>query len=170
MPIFEPTSAKIELNRDVVILDTNVLYAAFSDTDQRHEEARIYLDDPIQLIVPMPVVIETWGLLVGRDNRWDDGFEFLSWMIDPRSGVVIITHCDDMAEIYRLASRIHIDCVDATILLLADRISKECHLNPPCKVATYDTRDFFNSLRYDRFKLTIVDMRTGDMVELDAPL
>lgn len=166
MPFFEVASANIELNRDVVILDTNVLYAAFSEADAMHMDSKTYLEVPSQFIVPMPVIVETWGLLVGRDKRWESGFELLQWIIDPRSGVVVITHCESVADIHSLASKLHIDCVDATILHLADRISKECHLNPPCTVATYDTRDFFQSMRYYRFKLTLLDLRTGDSMDL----
>lgn len=166
MPSFEVAAASIELSRDVVILDTNVLYAAFNEGDSNHLDCKTYLDLPSQLIIPMSVVVETWGLLVGRDKRWDSGFDMLQWIIDPRSGVVVITQCESITGIHSLASQLHIDCVDATILHLADRISKECRLNPPCTVATYDTRDFFRSMLKYHFKLTLLDLRTGDSTEL----
>lgn len=167
MPFFETSSTKVELRRDVVILDTNVLYAAFNVGDSKHEDSRTYIDVPAQLIVPMPVIVETWGLLVGRDNDWEGGFSFLRWIIDPSSGVVVIHECSDVSNIHALASSLRIDCVDAAILHLADDITKQCKLSPACVIATYDTRDFFQSLKDRSFGVTLLDMHTLDETEFN---
>jgi predicted nucleic acid-binding protein len=167
MPFFEIESEKFELRRDVVVLDTNVLYSAFKDDDFRHEDSRAYLEVAMQFVLPMSVIVETWGLLVGKANLWQSGFAFLQWIVDPSSGVIVIHHCEGIADIHNLAASLHIDCVDATILYLADKITRQCGLKPSCIVATYDTRDFFRSLEYYPFALQLLDVTTLDYTEFD---
>jgi predicted nucleic acid-binding protein len=168
MPFFEIESEKVELRRDVVVLDTNVLYAAFKDDDFRHEDSLAYLEVPKQFVLPMSVIVETWGLLVGKAHLWQSGFAFLQWIIDPSSGVVVIHNCGAIADIHNLAAALRIDCVDATILYLADKITRQCRLKPSCIVATYDTRDFLRSLSHYPFALQLLDVTTLDYTEFDS--
>src|SRR5690242_13372750 len=113
MPLFTVYEVKLELSRLAVMLDTNVVYAAFSAGDFRHDDSVTFLQLGNQYVLPLPVIIETWGLLVGRDANWRAGFEFLEWLQDPKSGVVVINHTESFDKIKALASSIHIDCVDA---------------------------------------------------------
>jgi predicted nucleic acid-binding protein len=166
MPLFTIPESVFDLHRRAAILDTNVVYAAFNNEDARHDDCVAYLDIEDQYLVPLSVVVETWGLLVGRDRNWEGGFEFLRWINDPSSGVIVLNHCESMARIQALARSVHIDCVDATILYLADQISRECGYAPGIRVATYDTADFLRSMKASKFNLTIFDLRTLDDIDL----
>ena len=166
MPLFTIPERVFDLHRRAAMLDTNVVYAAFSEVDSRHGDCLAYLELEEQYLLPLSVVVETWGLLVGRDRNWDAGFEFLRWITDPSSGAVVLNHSESMAKIHALARSVHVDCVDATILYLADQISRECGYDPGLRVATYDTADFLRSLKASKFNLTIFDLRTLDDIEL----
>src|SRR5574337_1564532 len=113
MPLFTIPEVVHDLRREAVMLDTNVIYGAFSPGDSRHGDCLAYLDIEEQYVVPLPVVIETWGLLVGRDNDWESGLRFLAWLNDPSSGVVVVNHTEDIRSIQRLAKSARVDCVDA---------------------------------------------------------
>lgn len=160
MPIFTIPEAGFDLHRRSVMLDTNVVYAAFSKTDSRHDDCVAYLELEEQYLLPLPVIIETWGLLVGRDRNWSAGFEFLRWMSNPRSAVVVINHSESMTRIRELATSLRVDCVDATILYLADHISRQCGYSRGFRIATYDTADFLKSLKAFKFSFTLVDLNS----------
>jgi predicted nucleic acid-binding protein len=166
MPIFTISEVVLDLHRRAVMLDTNVVYAAFSKDDSRHGDCLAYLDLEEQYLLPLSVVVETWGLLVGRDRNWDSGLRFLSWLNNPSSSVVVVNHSESMARIHDLARSMRVDCVDATILYLADRISKQCGYAPGIRVATYDIADFLRSLKAYKFSFTLFDLRSLDPIEL----
>jgi len=166
MPSFTIREVVLDLHRDAVMLDTNVVYAAFSTSDSRHRDCLAFLDLAPQFLLTLPVIVETWGLLVGRDGNWEAGFEFLGWINNPSSGTVVVNHAESMDKIQELARSVHVDCVDATILYLAHEISNQCSYAPGFAIATYDVADFLRSLKSFRFKLRIIDLRSLDEIDL----
>ena len=52
-----------------MIVDTNVLVAAFHKSEPNHDDARYFLDEfDYQWLVRAAVVIETWGFIVGSQR------------------------------------------------------------------------------------------------------
>lgn len=169
MPRFEIPTSSVELHRRAVMLDTNVVYAAFAIDDAKHNDSRAYLEMEDQYLLPLPVIVETWGLLVGRSGNWTAGFSFLSWIIDPRNNVVVVNHSEDIASIRYLAESLRLDCVDATMIYLADKISRECGYAQGFRIATFDTADFLKSLSLDRkFRFSLVDLNSLEDLEFSA--
>jgi predicted nucleic acid-binding protein len=166
MPLFTISEVTHDLHRRAVLLDTNVVYAAFSPSDSRHGDTVAYLELEEQFVLTLPVIVETWGLLVGRDRDWTAGLKFLRWIDDPSSGVVVVNHAENMTTVQAVAASAHVDCVDATILLLADQITRQCGYAPWFRVATYDTRDFWRSLKAAKLRFTLVDLNSLDEIEL----
>src|SRR5437867_9094496 len=91
MPSYSIASCDLEVSRDAVILDTNVIVAAFHPRDQRHGDAKALLEilEERQLIIPMVVVVEVWGMLVGSMKQLDCGYEFLTWLNNPGRDLLI---------------------------------------------------------------------------------
>lgn len=166
MPLFTIPESIFDLHRRAVMLDTNVVYAAFSKSDARHEDSLAYLEMEEQYLLPLSVIVETWGLLVGRDRNWNAGFLFLQWINDPRSAVLVVNHSENIARIRELAASLRIDCVDATILFLADQISRECGYARGFRIATYDTADFLRSLSAFKFTFSLFDLNSLEEIEL----
>jgi len=56
MPIFKILPYELDISREAALLDTNVLFAAFSQDDQRRQNAREFLFDvwEDELLVPIP--------------------------------------------------------------------------------------------------------------------
>lgn len=143
MPPFD-----VDLSRRAVLIDTNVLVAAFWPDDPLYEDTRTFLFEVVegQLIVPMSVVVETWGMLVGSNKCWDEGIELLTWLNEPGNVTLIPQHVEHSISVKNMVSSVHIDCVDASLMYLADEVSEQCDLKPPILIATYDTADFVRCL------------------------
>jgi predicted nucleic acid-binding protein len=162
MPIYRTTPFEIEISRRAVFLDTNVLVAAFHPNDQRHDYANAFLEMMVeeQLIVPMAVIIETWGMLVGSRKRWDCGVQFLTWLNNPGNATLMPQHTEHFGRVHEITQSMHIDCVDAILMYLANEISEQCNLNPPIRIATFDTSDFVRCIYTRHFHITLFDLNT----------
>lgn len=69
MPIYQPPHNEISISRRSIFVDTNVLYAAFKENDDvQKQDALTFLDLGADLLIIVPVIIETWGMLVGKDR------------------------------------------------------------------------------------------------------
>ncbi len=156
---FKIGAREYELSRDSVIIDTCVLAAYFSDRDQKHEEASVFFDDLSgSAIIPISVVVETWGLLVGRDRRVDLGLKLLSWVNTPGRAMLLPDN-ESMAQNYQITVRqFEVDLVDAMIVCLADTITRTCSLNPAIDIVTFDMRDFIKCLRAKTYKFRLWDL------------
>jgi hypothetical protein len=116
------------------------------------------IDD--QLLIPLSVLIESCGMLVGRGKQWDRGFEMLAWVANPGTPILVINHAETIDTVRELVLEIHVDCVDAVLACLAHSVSEQCGMSPPLRIATLDTADFMRCKLARRLKLTLLDMRT----------
>ena len=59
MPIFHISPFEIDLSRGAALVDTNVLFAAFSTDDPKHQNASEFVFEfwEGELLVPIPVVM-----------------------------------------------------------------------------------------------------------------
>ncbi len=160
--LLEINGQTVDVSRKAIIIDTNVLFALFTPEDYYHEVASVFieeLDEPP--LAPISVLVETWGLLVGRNKRKDLGYRLLDWACSPGELTLIPDDNNGIANYRDIAIRFKIDLVDAILLSLADKITNKLSLNPPMVIATFDSRDFSICRRSGQFKIRIQDLRGG---------
>jgi predicted nucleic acid-binding protein len=168
MPLYHVDGSSFDIPRDSVLLDTNVLVAAFWDRDPEHNSARYFIDEfPHQWLVPAAVVVETWGLIVGSKKDLNAGYEFLSWLNTPGRAVVVLPQSGSFSSEQAIVQALHVDCVDAVIVNLANTITVSCDLRPSLPIATYDTKDFLRLKMLPDSRFNLIDMRSGDLQDLD---
>lgn len=145
MPEYRLDSLAYDVMHKSVLLDTNVLVGAFDPEDSNHEEARFFIDESqYQLLVPLAVIVEAWGFLVGSRKKWNLGFEMLAWLNTPGRAIIIASKGDNIPEVQGLAQIIEkLDCVDAVLVLLSEEIRLKCGFSAGPPIATYDLRDFY---------------------------
>lgn len=150
------------VGRNATIIDTNVLLAAFWPADERHEDSRTFVFEvATEIIVPSPVLVETWGLLVGRSKRWDYGLEMLGWLLNPGNAVLLIDSSGaPLSGIEQVIRGSHVDCVDAYLVHLANSVTTICNLSPPITIATYDTSDYIRCRMKHNLLLRVLDLRS----------
>jgi hypothetical protein len=111
-----------------------------------------------QLLVPSVVVVEAWGMLVGSRKVRQGGEALLAWLNTPGTALVLPRHEEPLFGVAELTSRVsRLDCVDAMIAELADDITRQCTLNPPLHVGTFDTTDYLRIKAFRDLQLTIYD-------------
>lgn len=148
MPIFHSPSFEADISRNSILVDTNVLYAAFGKKDRRKDDAMVFLDEwNGDLLIPVSVVVETWGLLVGSDRDWAGGYEFLIWLNNPGNRALLLPqHISSADFMFKTTAEVHIDCVDAFLMSYADDVTKHCNFRPFISIATYDFSDYYKCL------------------------
>lgn len=143
MPSFEIGSKTFEISRVAVITDSNLFVEAFVPGSPNYDWANYFLDESEeQWLIPISVVVETWGQIVGSKGNWHAGLNFLAWLNTPGKDLLIIGHDGEIGEERDAIVGLRIDCVDAMILTLAARIFQQCQLETPLRIATTDLRDF----------------------------
>ena len=128
--VYDAPHCSIKLNPYAIFVDTNVWVSAFDPNDLKHDYAQYFLEDTQgPILVPICVVVETWGMLVNRPTYsvdkqilWERGIAFLAWLADPGHNVRLIPEINDSANyIIDLSRSLHIDCVDAMLAHLASK-------------------------------------------------
>ena len=161
MPTYTISTYERNIPRDAVILDTNVLVAAFCPRDQHHEDARWFIDEwPDPLFVPVAVLIEAWGMIVGSNNYWQGGIELLTWLGTPGRAELLPQDTTRFDHASDMINSIHVDCVDALISQFADDISRQCGFSRHIRIATYDTGDVTKCRDRYNLQLIVLDMRS----------
>ena len=141
-------------------LDTNVLVKAFLPSEDQHNEARYFIDEfDHQWFIPVAVIVETWGFLVGKSKNWQAGLNLLSWLITPGKNLTILPQRGEITEERKIIEELRIDCVDAVIVSLATQMFRQCALERPLLVATFDTSDFFRLIGRLDIGLSLYDLK-----------
>lgn len=166
MPTYVFDGFRADFLRNAVLVDTNILSARFLPRDEFHVEANYFLDTVESVLVPLCVIGEAWGLVLKRAGP-DPATEMLRWVATP--GIVTVIRDDERlsARSDELCSRFGIDYVDAMLMLLADKLSREClGLGAKIKIATLDTRDFYRLMGAKTHQFELCDMRSWDGEDL----
>lgn len=143
MPSYEIGPRTFEISREAIITDSNLFVEAFIPGSPNYEWANYFLEETTdQWLIPISVVVETWGQLVGSYRNWVAGSNFLAWLNTPGKELLIIGHDGEIVDEREIMERLRVDCVDAMILNLATRLFHNCRLEKPLRVATSDLRDF----------------------------
>ena len=119
-----------------IIADSGVVVAPINKTDQRHDEVRpIYLEYA-QILLPQFVLVEV-AYLVGRDAGIPMVVRFLQGITNSRFQIIAATDQDlrRTAELLDIYSDSRLDFVDASILVIAERLEIQT-------ILTIDQRDF----------------------------
>lgn len=149
-----------EVKRNSFLLDTNVLYAGFVKEDRYHEQASYFLEEVREeLLIPIAVLVEAWGLIVGRQRRRDIAAKMMAWVNTPGKAIVLPQPVDGLVKIQELVDSVQVDCVDALLFDLVLRLEKDLRDLPLVRVATYDTSDFYRCMRSRGVRIEIFDMR-----------
>jgi len=150
-----------------MLLDTNVLVGGFaSSTSSQRDEIRYFLDEyDAQWLVLVGVIVEAWGMLVGRDRDLAGGYELLAWLNTPGKATIISQRGDDSPRINSLVRELRVDVVDALLMSTATEITEQCGLRPWLPVATYDTRDFLRLFKNERLRLCLYDMNSDQQYD-----
>jgi len=177
-PLFDPENAMpeyriaetvLDIARNAILLDTNVLVEAFSAQDnfERQEYADLFLGQiKGPLLVPSVVLVEAWGLLVGSRKMRPAGLDLLTWVERPGRAIIVPPHRADVQRTQQIARSWSVDCVDAMLVELATDITDRCGLSPSLPIATYDTRDFTRmSLIKGELRFRVFDMNSPDFWE-----
>ncbi len=169
MPLYKTAETTIDIARNSLLLDTNVLVAAFYSREDagRQEYAKYVLDDLDRpLLVPTVVVVEAWGMLVGSRKETNSGTALLAWLNSPGRATIVPPQHAGVKRTQELVEAKRIDCVDAMLAELATDITQYCGLKPSLEIATFDTRDFLQMTRKDGLQISLLDMRTLDTIEI----
>ncbi len=166
MPSFEIGSRTFEISRAAVITDSNLFVEAFVPGSPDYDWANYFLEESTdQWLIPISVIVETWGQIVGSKGNWLAGLNFLAWLNTPGKELLIIGHDGEITEERETMEGLRIDCVDAMILTLATRIFHQCRLETPLRIATSDLRDLRLGVRdipfqvYDWREIITQEMR-----------
>lgn len=171
MPTYTFPTPTVEIPRASMLIDTNVLVSRFLPGDEREEDATAFLElmreQLITPILPVPVIVETWGMLCGRSKSFDSAIRFVTWFNDPGNALLLPQHCERFGQVEQVAAMLRVDFVDALLVHLADELSEKCGLRPPLKIATFDTRDFTKRLiGLEGVRLRVHDLNSNDELDI----
>ena len=168
MPEYTRT-ASYQLSRNLVIVDTNVLVAAFLPADQNHDVAQLLFDRDFaeQILVPTSVIVETWGMLTRRDRDAQVKRNFLVWLTNPGSGATPILDDGEFNVTADALRKEDIDCVHVLLLRLATHLTTSISAKPPVRIATFDTRDFLRFVGRTEFSFMLFDMNAYEEMEFE---
>lgn len=160
MPIWAVPEHLHDVPRDIALLDTNVLVAMFNENDERHGDAIAAVDiGEFRWAVCKPSIVEAWNLLVGRVKRPDFAYNMMVWLLTPGNVIFINDGGQKVETLHSYSSRHHVDIVDAALLDLADKLTRQCGIVPSVHVATYDAADFLRLFGNPDISFNVYDMR-----------
>lgn len=170
MALYQITAFETDINRRAVLLDTNVLCAAFDPRDSLYESADAFLElceDP--LFVSMEVVVEAWGLLAGARKRRVEALNLMRWLNNPGRVSLLPQQPHFLGGAYELMNSVGVDCVDALLSRLADDVStrsfKSTNMATDMAIATFDVPDMVSCKNKQGLRVRIIDLRSGDIAE-----
>lgn len=166
MPDYLIDETVIEISRRSTLVDTNILVAAFCREEeigrQEYAQSLLHQGDE-QILVAYEVMVEAWGVMVGKNKDRGAGCTMLRWINDVGQPVVVIppAHRREIGRTRELVEALGVDCVDAMLADLATDISRVCDLRPTIAIATFDTRDFTRLAKSFGVTLRVRDGRGG---------
>lgn len=152
------------MSPQMAVVDTNVVIAAFLPShDGQHATAKAFLDlwsETGIALVPIPVLVEAWGMIVGSRKNRPAGLAMLKWALDPLRVQLVPGECEHTANVSEIAQKYCVDIVDAWILWIVTDMYYRCELSSRVRIVTFDTRDFLKCA--GRFPLRLYDIDAGE--------
>lgn len=160
MPSWTVAERVYDLPREIAFLDTGVLIALVNPRDNWHAHTVAVLDlGEYRWAVTNSNLIEAWNFLVGREKRRDLAIHLMDWVLTPGNVILVGDAIEPVSTAHNYTHVHRIDIVDAALLDLADRISRECKISPAVHVATYDAGDFLRLFGSPGLHFNVYDMR-----------
>lgn len=160
MPIWTIAERVYDLPRNIALLDTNVLVALVDPNDGWHQHTIAALDlGEYVWAVTHAALLEAWNMLAGRQRRTDLAYRLMSWVLTPGNAILVGDAIEPVSTAHAYSRRFGIDMVDANLIELADRVSRECKIQPAVQIATYDTSDFLRLFGLSGLSFNVYDMR-----------
>lgn len=170
MPVYRIDGVEYDIPRGGVLIDTNVVVARFDPRDENHDRAVGFLavldGRPFFPVLPVSVLIESWGVLVGgkrQPNR--TGCEMLAWALEPGTAIVLPDFPTRLDQVRELASELEIDVVDVVLIELSSCLQRECRLDDPLPIASFDQRDFYKALGRVPSVIRLMDLESLDIYD-----
>lgn len=171
MALYVVDGRTYDLPSQSALIDTNLLVAYFDDREADHEKSSQFfalLDGAYFFpVIPMSVLVEAWGLLVGRNRNHYNGLKLLDWSLQPGTVAVVPDSPTDLPMIAQLVATHELDVVDAMLLQLAYDIQQKCEMPKPLPIASMDRRDFYRILGQVGIAIRIIDIETLDVDEFE---
>lgn len=165
MAIYEVSAFETDVHRTAILLDTNVLCAAFDPRDAFYNDAATFLEISDNLFVSMEVVVEAWGLLAGSRKLRQEALDLMLWLNNPGNVSLLPQQPHFLRGAYELMNSVRVDCVDAFLSRLADDISTQTFPDADMAIATYDVPDMVSCKNKQGLRLRVIDMRSQDFAE-----
>lgn len=159
------SDANVDIPRNALILDTNILVGAFHEGDEHHEESvKLVHAYPNEFVIFVSVIVEACGVLKGRPRGKESRVKLISWLRDKAPGSVLII--PDLKEPFEghvqdtISQNSSLDCVDAMIAFFADRTFSKEGLEKPVAIATHDKKDYLALSVMHSCKIRLFDFNT----------
>lgn len=177
MPDYCIAERMLDIRRDAVLVDTNVLVRAFAEYTKEDQNGNtvsaikegerdyarfLIYEDVRPLFVSISVIVEAWGMIVGKLGDRQAGREMFLWLNSPGQVTILPYPRSTVGEARRLMELLSVDCVDAMLADMATDITNACGLRPALSIATFDTRDFTRMSAKHGLNLRILDMHSYD--------
>lgn len=160
MPNWIVAERVYDLPRDIALLDTNVLIAYVNPKDDWHQHTIAALDlGQYTWAITHASLLEAWNILDGRERRTDLAYRLMRWVLTPGQVMLVGDAIEPVSVAHDYSEQFNIDLVDASLLELANRISRECGIDPYVQIATYDTADFLRLFGHSDLDFNVYDMR-----------
>lgn len=164
MPDYAVDEVRVEVARNAILLDTNVLIEAFAgEPGSSHREYAEFMlfDADYSLLISNVVVVEAWGMIVGSRRDYSAGYTMLAWLNSPGRVTFVPRSTNGVSGVNSLIRSLSIDFVDAVLAETATDITRHCRLKPALRIATFDTRDFARMVTQPSLAMELIDLRSG---------
>ena len=160
MPLWTVAERTYDLPRNIALLDTNALVALANPKDEWHYHTIAALDiGEYSWAVTHASLAEAWNMLDGRERRTDLAYQLMAWALTPGRAILVGDTIEPLPLAHAFSQKFRIDLVDASLIELADRMTRECGIEPAVQIATYDTRDFLRLFGPSGLSFNVYDMR-----------
>ncbi len=150
MPYHTIESQQLFLHDKCMITDTNLLTSAILPSELHHSSSKEFLEtfsSEYDFIIPVEVLIETWGLISGKTGRIDLALELYNWVASPGNATVVYLGNEFYNASKRISEEVEVDIVDSILIYSSQTLAASCRLANPIPIATYETRDFIKYVR-----------------------
>ena len=157
MPRISSEPFSFDCPRRFLLLDTNVLMAYFLPNDPFHEDCQIVLDEIIPenyqgVGILNAVLVECWGMIVGKSSRPDIGLRLFDWVSNIGNRAIVIPSSSVIIQgSQRLVRELNVDYVDALLMFYATSLTNQ--LGESVSICSLDRRDLYK--RFERRDLAL---------------
>jgi predicted nucleic acid-binding protein len=170
MPTHRFPEVLLDISRNAVLIDTNVLVAAFlpGEPEGVKDHAWLVLEEyEGDVLVPVPVIVEALGLIMGSRGNPYIGMQLLSWLNTPGHVTIVPAYNRDLSNLHNTMERLSVDCVDAMLAELATALTTSFSLRPAMPIVTLDTPHYRRMSKKLGFRISTFDLKDLSVQEVE---